>query len=280
MSEWVTLIELDPEVRTLFVEGTRDQALLESFFRRRAPRLVVREISEIDFAGRRIESSPFCGGNRARAVAFSSVLSGAVPADQYAACLIDADCEPVHPFVTKVAPLYLTTYASAHAGYVRQELIEDVARRALNAPADSFDWDLLTEACLFAAAFRVMRYRLYPAAKPIDASALLIRKAGAVTISREEFALKFKMKNGHDVGRSAEQLLHEVLNIRAGMTGDPRKYINFHDFIAMFTYLLRLSGVLPAAFRHEHVEAVLYAAADPNELADDAIFAALAAWGA
>jgi hypothetical protein len=279
VEEWLTYFEIAPNLPHLFVEGVSDQALLQGLFRARALDVEVRTIEEVDLAlVETLNPSPFCSGNRARLAGFSAAIQGHNVPIHNALCLVDKDCDTVVPVLSSSHNLLLTDYASLYATYAEYDFVEGTIGRALRRTIDARNWSVLLEACRFLFAFRVIRYRDWPAAVPLAPTHLLKMHAGVVVLDKHAYSRKFISKNGLTV--RVETLVSAVEEVFGGLVGDPRLFIHFHDFVELLVSLLRNMRILPVSFRYEHLLAILKGAAAPDALADQPVIIYLLAWAA
>jgi hypothetical protein len=249
---------------------------MDELFRSRGLDVDVHGIDEVDLAGVSVDRSPFCSGNRARIAAFAKLMQAESTTIRNAICFVDCDCERISPVLSPSPNLVLSDYASLYASYADPAFVNAMAVRAFKSGIDDSSWSLLVDACRFLFAFRIFRYREFPAAEALSADNALKRDRGLLIVDRAGYSEKFISKNG--IKTEIEVVLDAVQQISNDLVGDSRCFTHFHDFLELLTALLRHLRILNASFRQEHLRAILYAAAHPDILVSQPAIEELLRW--
>ena len=134
--ELVTRYELEPNLRDLFVEGSRDQSVYNWYFRQSGCRNVgVFPVASIDVTPETLNAHGLGSGNRARLTAvaleldrqFTSVL-------QFVRCVADSDFDFILRSQTLASHLLYTDYTSMDLYAYEEEVLRKVLCLGFAAP--------------------------------------------------------------------------------------------------------------------------------------------------
>jgi hypothetical protein len=278
IAEWTTLLELEPSLRNIFVEGENDQRLLQAVFRaRRCTNVSVRLIQEVQIPERLIRRTAFNSGNRARLLAFASAVEAQIsrPIDNVR-CVVDLDCDAILPTTYQGKLVCFTDSANMLAHFAEYEPIRHVTAAVYGHELDEGDFETIVDAALFLFSFRVVKYSLFPEASQIDHYRSLTLDGGRLRFDRRDYIWRFAMANG--LQNEMRSLFDRASDLRARLRLDARRYMNSHDFLSLLYGALKRLHFVGAGATQTELDHVYQATITMDRLLATPLIEALVLW--
>lgn len=243
MDELVSLYELEPGIRDIFVEGEQDRAILEWFFSEIGDRAVsIKEISSVDVPASQVRAHNLDENNRGRVITLAIELQGKLGNEAVAAtCVIDADFDRLLG-IQHNYPLLLTTDFTCFEMYLCEEppLNKLLRLCALKCPypASKVLADLrsaLTELFLARAANHTLKWGM-----TVISFEKCCEMRGAVILDRQEYVTRLLNANRRTEDRAV--FLNSIEEYRKRLPSDPRHHAHGHDFINLLAWYFRQLG--------------------------------------
>jgi hypothetical protein len=233
IAEWMTLLELEPTLRFVFVEGDSDQWLISTLFRSlNSSNVSVVKIDEVVVPARMIPNSPFSSGNRARLLALAAAveLGMSRPVDNLR-CVVDCDLATLIPMAGESRFVRFTDCANILICFAEFYQIQHMIGAVYGHELSLDDYSAITGAAQFIFASRAVTYGAYPAAKRVDPYASVKLSEDRLLFDGSDYVRRFSLANG--ISRDGERIFDQINVLRARFGDDARKYMNYHDFLSL-----------------------------------------------
>jgi hypothetical protein len=281
IDEWAALFELEPNFQHVFVEGEADQRILETLFDAVGRRSVaVRIVQEVELP-RGCEETlqcPFSSGNRARLRIFGQEIQRQAERTlDNIRCVIDKDCDAILPFVADCPLIHITDFASLSASFIEYEPIRHAINTVYGYRIDLSDFCFVTDTAKYLTALRIFRYSFVREAHGVAVyKSIAIGTSGYFEFDYEDYVTRLAIPQG--IGNFIEELASGARALLSRFSGDPRYYINYHDFISILFCVLRQRKGLPGGVSQKEIERVISATLSKERMLGVPLLKELADW--
>lgn len=254
VSEWITAIEISPQIRYLFVEGKSDANLIGSF-------VIDDDLVEIS----PIENVPilatnvvagFLGGNRCKLVRFSEKIE-ATGGLENAKFLIDRDFEDHRPTIGGNPSIFLTDSANLPVCFLDYNRYRENIFRMLGVVIEEQTWNSTLDCCKYLFALRLWKANNYPSTKIPDLKSDITVAGNIVSLDIKKLIGRLHSAGG--IGISVNQIVEEVAAVEATLSDNWRLSVRSHDFFALVFKTMRTRRELPQGWNIETLEKLISA---------------------
>lgn len=223
--------ELEPELKDVFVEGSFDQDVLQSWLRKtnQIDRIVYC-IDSIDIPSDLLLRHGLSEGNKQRVIALAKELSTFPTGGAYR-CVVDRDLDQWLNTFETVTGLIYTQYCSIELYFFSSDIVYEIlvttAKAKVNSWAEYFESLTNTLRYLFACRLAAREHGWALRWVPFDRS--LKREESCVTLDNKDYLNRLLMANSR---KSPDQaFISSIVAWKDRLDGDPRTYIMGHDFV-------------------------------------------------
>ncbi len=272
IDELVTLYELEPDLRDIYVEGSADKEALDWYLKENGLswQVSVYEIDTVDVLAR-------AGGNRARVIALAQSFDAALSVEcDGVRCIADSDLDLITGEREECRFLFYTDYASfdlyffgiddarkLFALHFRCQLHEETYTTLLGVLQESF-------------LVRVARHKLGLNVAWVSVSRSCDLRKKCLTLDYQHFVDRLLTNKG--LKGSVAELSREVEKARKSLTPEPRKQIHRDDLIDLLSWLTKGLGV-GTSLRHKDVVArAIVNGANWGRAKEEPLFVAIKVW--
>jgi hypothetical protein len=264
IDELVTLYQLEPGLRDVFVEGPSDKALIRWYLSRKT----LRDVSVFTIDAVYVPSTlvPSDETNaKKRVIALALQLAERIgESSRSATCIVDSDFDPfLAGSLPKVGLLLPTDFSSLDAYLYDEEVFAKFL--------DLYVWNTdMTAGALMAeltpTLARLFLIRMCKELLDLDLPYLTFERCCSISGSRVVFdESDYLTRYSRSVAR--KEMLERCVNEHAGrLTGDARSHINAHDLFALLRWYLRPNTNNRAILAEGAMERALYACLEPANL--------------
>ncbi len=281
IDELVTRYTYHPELRDLYVEGSKDKSLL-AFFLRTQPRnqAVVYDVGVVDVPEAAVTALGLTtGGNQMRLVAFSLKLDLLLPPDcKSVLCCVDKDFSDYDSQLQENRFLLFTDFSCLECYAIAEKPLERFCAIYLGfrltpsdilATADVLSFVFATRFAKRMYAQNAAWFNDFTAFCKVDAKEVL-------TLDRDAYASRVIQTTGWKISR--EQIF-ETAEFVATACDDKRQAVHGHDLIEVICWLARKKGVSSDVCNKASLHrSLLMSAADDKHLHNYDLFRRLASW--
>lgn len=237
LSELITLYQLEPSLRDVFVEGMFDRRLFSWVLRGRDRRRThIYIIDEVDVPDAVLVAYGLRSGARSKVIALAKELDSALPRGScQVTCVVDSNCEGALGISHECGRLLQTDYADLD-GYL---LTEGTIGRFLTMV---FGLDLDPQG-LLRTYFEILRepflLRMAGLDMGINVARVDVTKSCRAEGDRIEFDsddLTKRMLEKSSATSMLSSLTERVEELRSQLLGDARRYVNGHEFMDLFAW--------------------------------------------
>ncbi len=279
IDELVTRYELEPTLRDIYVEGSRDYHLLSWLFARAGLRnttvYMIEHTAEIPQS--LLQGSPF-GGHKARVVALSKELEAALPNANNVRGFVDRDFINILAQQQGFRILVVTDFACAEGYALSESSLEKFCALYLGKSIDSdlmnSLFDTVSEIFLVRAA-KLMVAPTAPCFAGFDTSCRL--SGTTVVFDRQEYLEKLLSKAAGAIDGS--KLESKVEELRVNRPSDFRHSVHGHDAVAMLSWLAKELGAPNSIYAEVPLHRGLMSCIDFEEICAMPSIAMLLDWG-
>lgn len=278
IGEWTTLLEIEPALRYIFVEGESDQWLIATVFNAlNRTNVSVRLIQDVYISESQLHKTPFNSGNRAKLLAFSSAVQARMtrPMDNMR-CIVDLDCDAILPRAAESRFVRFTDSANMLVHFAEYPSIRHTIGAVYGHDLSIADFETVVDAAVFLFVVRVLRYSHFPQASSVDPYKSLTIEGERLRFAKEDYVQRFAMRNG--LIKEAERLLSEANDLRSRLTADPRRYMNSHDFLSLLYGALKRRRYVSAGVTQTELNRVYQATITIDRLHAVPLIDSLCAW--
>jgi hypothetical protein len=281
IEEWVALFELEPNFQHVFVEGENDQRAIESLFYSLGRNSVAVRIAQdvelpTEYLG--LPRSPFSSGNKARLRIFAQEIDRlATGAITNVRCVIDKDCDAILPFVPDSSLICMTDFANLPISFIEYEPIRYVINAVFGHRLELDDFRFIMETATFVTAFRICRYAFAPEVHGVSIEKSISSRAdGPLEFDRRDYVTR--LANSQGLGAHSGELFENTTSLIMRFQDDPRNYINYHDFISIFSSVLRQRRFIPGGVSTAELERMIRATINRDRMLRVSLLRELADW--
>lgn len=259
------------------MEGATDQWLLESVFTSLdLGHVSVHRIDDVEVFLKGSEG-PFSGGNRGRIELFGSKVGQSISDElDNVRCLVDKECHVVLPSVNSSRLLTTTDFASLPVSLAVFNDVRQVIQAVYGNAIALDDYNNVVLGVMFLFAFRIVRYGTIPGAHSVNIAPSLIVNYDKVEFSREDYVRRFCVRNA--IAGNEQKLINKSNDIMNRFRGDPRKYMNYHDYLSMLYAMLLKRRVVGAGSSMREFERVFRAVGTKDRMIAIPVVEKLTAW--
>jgi len=276
--EWTTLLEVEPALRVVFVEGDADQWLIAALFQSlNAVNVSVVKICEATVPARLIPNTPFSSGNRARLLALASTVEVVATRPVHnLRCVVDRDCATILPVANESQYVRFTDGANLLIQFAAFKPIQHALGAVYGPQLSADDYCAITDAAQFLFAVRVVTYGCYPDATRVDSYSSLALVKDQLLFDRSEYIKRFALANS--LARERKYILDQANALCARFGGDVRKYMNYHDFLALLYGGLKRRRFVRAGVSQTELGRVFLATINVDRMVQDPFLKELCTW--
>lgn len=276
IDELVAMYQLEPTIRDIYVEGGTDRSVLEWFFTESGfPSVGVREIETVEVSPDVLRKLGCENNNRGRVIALARELREALGgASRSATCVADADFDRALGRTHNCEFLLLTDYSCLEMYFFDARVVSKLINLALGGFPQRPERLLteLTGPLLDLFSIRLANFALQWNMHGVEFTGHLRMNRRGLRLDVERYTRTYLAANDRLADRAA--FAQAVREGRAKMNGDPRHYINGHDFVHLLVWYVRsrrgFGGVHPQA-----IERSLFACAESAALSAHGLFRSL-----
>lgn len=276
VEELVTLYQLEPGIRDVYVEGGGDRAILAWFLVEcGAPAVSVKEIGDVEVPPQLLVRRGCENSNRGRATALALELSSILGKDSRSAtCVVDADFDRVLGRDRNCELLLLTDYSCMEMYFFEARTISKLAGLALLGFPRTGDQVIadLSAPLLDLFSVRLANFLLRWNLEGISFQGCLSLGPDGVRLHLDEYVRNYLVKNARLGERTV--FMEAVRESRKRADGDARHYINGHDFVSLLIWYVRqhkgFGGVHPQTIWRS-----LFSCADSAALSEQVLFGSI-----
>jgi hypothetical protein len=277
IDELVTRYELEPGLRDLFVEGTRDYLFLEWFCRHNDfARVVIYSIASVEVPPELLKNKKL-SGNKGRIVALCQELESKLPPRAESALgLIDKDYDYLLGISFSSRYLVTTDFSCLECYALNSRTLLKFFAVYLG---KTVEMDRLSDLLSVAADLFVLRAAKYILSKNapwIEIIKCCGFKKGKVIFNRKEFAKR--LCNASSGKLNENDVESKFSELRERTSGDVRDSINGHDIVKILSWFAHVIGVPPAVYNQAPLQRGLMASIELEELLEMPLFQRLSDW--
>ncbi|MFI0513100.1 hypothetical protein ACH3Y9_23800 [Streptomyces sp. WSLK1-5] len=294
VEELITLYEIEPDVRDIFVEGRSDRNFLTDYLSDEdtARLCTVYDVSDrVEIPDGALLDAGLLVGKRGRIIWLAQELARQIPGHSSAFLVADKDFASLGAdSIEEIHGLLYTDFSSIEAYALNERTLSKLLRVALGAP------DYVTPASLISAikpaliSLFVLRLCLRESGTPAVVPVKTLSKWDLDDNSEEKVKEVFrlaldKVPRGERNGKTPDLLLAEYVSYRDKVTGEFRDYINGHDIGVMIARFLKTecAHVFNSDARRplqspEVLELVMMSCVEKRHLEDAPFFQTLRRW--
>lgn len=268
--------ELEPSIRDVYVEGPTDRSVMEWFFSEVGrQRVEVREVESIEMSADLLQGLGCENSNRGRVIALAEALRGALGGgSRSATCVADADFDRALRRNHSCELLLFTDYSCLEMYFFEARVLSKLTNLAIPGFPRRAEQILsdLTPPLLDLFSIRLANFALQWNMHSVEFTGHLRMDRRGLRLDIGMYIHTYLAANGRLAERAA--FAQAVGEGRARMDGDPKHYINGHDFVRLLTWYVRRQK----GFGRVHPQAVersLYACAESASLSTYALFRSL-----
>lgn len=242
IDELVTLYDLEPEIRDVFVEGRSDQVVLAWYLKSRARGSVnVCEIDSIDVAAEIVHKHGLEIGSRGRAIALAYELEERLAPESQAGgtIVVDADFDRTLEVSHDLSTMLVTDYACLEMYLFNEKCIEKFLSLVTLGCSTLAHLVLseLSHVLVRLFAIRLTNHELGWKMSWLPFKNTCTRNGSRIMFAQDEFIRRYLMKSGKS--RERDRFRSAAERNRSRLMGDKRHHINGHDFIMLLSWYLR-----------------------------------------
>jgi hypothetical protein len=276
MDELITMYELEPSIRDVYVEGASDRCVFEWFFKESGrPTVGVREIETVHVPAGALPQPGCENSNRGRVMALARVLqSGLGGGSRSVTCVIDADFDRALGRDHECELLLLTDYSCLEMYFFEPRALSKLVSLVLRGFPDTPGQILarLEAPLLDLAALRLANLTLQWNLRWVNFARCLVADACGPRLDINKYIRTYLSANARLAGK--REFEEAFTRGRARLVGDARHYINGHDFVCLLTWYVR--GRRGFGDLHPQViERSLFACAELAALSGHSLFRSL-----
>jgi len=273
VDEFVTLHSLDPEIRSVVVEGVRDAGVIRWYLGLGRSEAAIYTVGEIDVPGSLLATHGLHGGNRDRVICLAIELAGRLPsAENQILCIADADVDRALATLRNSPALAYTDYVSMDSYLLSTDVFDKFLRVGMSGRMEMGAGDLIARLGavlrrLFLIRLAILTLRL--GVSPPDFLACCGISDQAVRLNEKKL-LDRVVQKARAAPRRAE-LETEISRLDRDLGRDPRDAAHGQDLFALLAWFMRKQ------FRRgprlpEDISSVLYSCLDRQTLEGRPLF--------
>ncbi len=274
IDELVTLYELEPDLRDIYVEGPSDKAILEGLLEE----IGISGVSVSDISSVDIPADPGNeddeDGNRDRVVKLAKALGEALEnSDVRLACIVDSDFDHLTASDGSAAFLLKTDYANMEMYFFSAHVMEKLNRRCFRNRriTESMRQAFMVPTLQLLFRIRYANFELGWKLKKLPFDGFVSLKGDAFDFDGERYVREYVTKNGRYPDRSA--FSQKVSGVAFPSELDPRCFIHGHDFTILLRKMLQTLGEKKLSKDIGVLISALHLCADYAAMAQEPLFA-------
>jgi len=276
LEELVTLYELEPGLRDIYVEGSSDQSVLEWYLDVEGlRRVVVKNIDHVEIPAAMVLGRGLEDNQRGRVIALAHYLDEKFGGSFSATtCVADGDFDHINSKTHGSKLVLLTDYTSMEMYFFNEESIKKLLKLALPKFPKTAK-EVLTEITpvletLFLVRMANSRLRWGLAGVNHEKCCRILDDR--VDFDSDEYMNRSLRTKGRYIDKA--EFVESMRMSKELLTSDPRLQIHGHDFIGFLTWYIRQHKGFKWV-RDDMVERALFASAEASRLTKEGLFLAL-----
>jgi hypothetical protein len=277
LDELLTLYQLEPQLRDIYVEGPTDRDMVDWVLRDRdRQRTHVYDIDGIEIPPEVLIHYGLTAGARSKVIALAKEFEAALPVGGLqATCIVDSDLYGALGIRDECRLLLSTDYADIEGYLLTEDTISKFLMVVLGVgPRDPnhllrMYFDILREPFL-------LRMAGHSIGIPI-ARVNVVKSCQAhgdiVLLDRDDLAKRMLEKSA--AAQYREEIETAMTGLRAGLVGDPRRYVSGHEFMQLFAWHWASHARQRGLRDHSAIPHVLRQALDRSALNNEPLFRAI-----
>jgi len=279
IEELITLYELEPQLRDIYVEGPTDVSFIGWFLDQVGKdNVIVYDISTVDISVQVIQSHSLENNNRDRVIALAIELeSRLVEPTIQVTCIVDRDFDLILNKEYECNLLLFTDYTSIEMYLYCEKCLDKFINLYLRGFPFSAGYLLARLSSVLQEVFLI---RLANKLLGLELEWMTFERCchvdrGEVVFDADVFVTRYLNKNS--VLERQGEFRSVVDTWRSKLTNESRCQMHGHDFISLLAWYIAKHGVNSKLARPEIVERTLFSCIELKQIADERLFQSLAA---
>lgn len=275
IDELLTLYDLEPSIRDVFVEGPSDRAVIEWFLAEvQIEDVAVQEIATVDIPYEETQKHSLEDNNRGRVIALAFALQMRAGADltSSVACIADTDLDTVLER-TYDCPLLIFTVFTSLELYLYDPIIVGKFfrlvitnfRRDTEKILSAFT-GVLTELFLIRVANQELRFGI----KPLPFNKFLKINGYSIDFDQTEYLTRYLSKGARL--RAYDRFVRLVQEYSNRLPDDPRTHMHGHDFVDLLLLYVTEMKKPKKAYQRELFARSLFGVLEPRFIQNKPLF--------
>jgi hypothetical protein len=277
IEELLVRYELEPDLRDVYVEGPRDQALLAWFFEASGVvDIAIYEIATVNVPAQLVLDKNLEDNNRGRVVAFACELDECSTRDltSNVICVADSDFDNFLEQTHQCRLLILTDYSCMECYFFREEVVDKFLRLFVRLPLVASEVlghlaDTLKSLFLVRLANKISRLGLVNL--PFQGFCRLT--GSTIEFDQETYIDRYLNKNARQAEK--DEFLALVQSLRERLPGEVRQSIHGHDFIDLMLWYVSAVRRPRRAYDPGLFERGIHACIELGQLRENYLFSEL-----